>query len=114
VLVQEGIPYKIFGAFRFFDRKEVKDIVSYLKYIINPRDNVALKRIINIPSRKLGDTTIKKIEDTAIAQEVSMSEVLLAINSLSNEINTPTRERLKEFNKLIDYIIQKSDTLTPG
>jgi len=114
VLVQEGIPYKIFGAFRFFDRKEVKDIVSYLKYIINPRDNVALKRIINIPSRKLGDTTIKKIEDTAIAQEVSMSEVLLAIDSLSNEINGPTRDRLKEFNKLIDYIIQKSDTLTPG
>lgn len=87
VLVQEGIPYKIFGAFRFFDRKEVKDIVSYLKYIINPRDNVALKRIINIPSRKLGDTTIKKIEDTAISQEVSMNEVLLAIDSLSNEIN---------------------------
>lgn len=114
VLVQEWIPYKIFWAFRFFDRKEVKDIVSYLKYIINPRDNVALKRIINIPSRKLGDTTIKKIEDTAIAQEVSMSEVLLAIDSLSNEINGPTRERLKEFNKLIDYITQKSETLTPG
>jgi DNA helicase-2/ATP-dependent DNA helicase PcrA len=113
VLVQEGIPYKIFGAFRFFDRKEVKDIVSYLKYIINPRDNVALKRIINIPSRKLGDTTIKKIEDTAISQEVSMNEVLLAIDALSSEINTPTRERLKEFNKLIDYIIQKSETLTP-
>jgi len=84
-----------------------------LKYIINPRDNVALKRIINIPSRKLGDTTIKKIEDTAIAQEVSISEVLLAIDSLSSDINTPTRERLKEFNKLIDYIIQKSETLTP-
>ncbi len=113
VLVQEGIPYKIFGAFRFFDRKEVKDIVSYLKYIINPRDNVALKRIINIPSRKLGDTTIKKIEDTAISQEVSMNEVLLAIDALSSEINTPTRERLKEFNKLIEYIIQKSETLTP-
>ncbi len=87
--------------------------MSYLKYIINPRDNVALKRIINIPSRKLGDTTIKKIEDTAIAQEVSISEVLLAIDSLSSDINTPTRERLKEFNKLIDYIIQKSETLTP-
>ena len=114
ILVQEWIPYKIFGAFRFFDRKEVKDIVSYMKYIINPRDNVALKRIINIPSRKLGDTTIKKIEDTAISQEVSMSEVLLAIDSLSNEINWPTRERLKEFNKLIEYIIQKSEELTPG
>lgn len=114
VLVQEWIPYKIFGAFRFFDRKEVKDIVSYLKYLINPRNNVALKRIINIPSRKLGDTTIKRIEDTAIAQEVSMSEVLLAIDSLSNEINWPTRDRLKGFNRLVDYITQKSGELTPG
>lgn len=107
VLVQEGVPYKIFGAFRFFDRKEVKDIVSYLKYLINNRDNVALKRIINIPSRKLGDTTIKKIEDTALAQEVSMHDVLIAIDALSADINMPTRERLKEFNKLIEYLLQK-------
>lgn len=112
VLVQEGIPYKIFGAFRFFDRKEVKDIVSYLKYLINNRDNVALKRIINIPSRKLGDTTIKKIEDTALSQEVSMHDVLTAINNVDG-INGPTKDRLKEFNKLIDYLIQKSDELTP-
>ena len=114
ILVQEGVPYKIFGAFRFFDRKEVKDIVSYLKYLINPRDNVALKRIINIPSRKLGNTTIKKIEDTAIMQEVSMHDVLTAIDSLSNEINGPTRERLKDFGKLIEYIRAKSETLTPS
>lgn len=113
VLIQEGIPYKIFGAFKFFDRKEVKDIVSYLKYITNPRDNVALKRIINIPNRKLGDTTIKKIEDTAIAQEVSMNEVLLAIDALAGPINGPTIERLKDFSKLINYIIEKSELLTP-
>lgn len=114
VLVQEGVPYKIFGAFRFFDRKEVKDVVSYLKYLINNRDNVALKRIINIPSRKLGDTTIKKIEDVALAQEVSMHDVLISIDALSSEINTPTRERLKEFNKLIEYLLQKSSELTPS
>lgn len=113
VLVQEGVPYKIFGAFRFFDRKEVKDIVSYLKYILNNRDNVALKRIINIPSRKLWDTTIKKIEELAISQEVSMHDVLTAIDSIDT-INIPTKERLKDFNKLIDYIIQKSNELTPS
>ena len=114
VLVQEGVPYKIFGAFRFFDRKEVKDVVSYLKYLINNRDNVALKRIINIPSRKLGDTTIKKLEDVALAQEVSMHDVLISVDALSSEINIPTRERLKEFNKLIEYLLQKSTDLTPS
>lgn len=113
VLVQEGIPYKIFGAFRFFDRREVKDIVSYMKYILNHRDNVALKRIINIPSRKLGDTTIKKIEELATIQEVSMYDVLLAIDNIDS-INGPTKERLKDFNKLISYFIQKSDELTPS
>lgn len=113
VLVQEGIPYKIFGAFRFFDRKEIKDVVSYLKYIINNRDNVALKRIINLPSRKLGDTTIKKIESVSLTQEVSMYEVLMAIDSLE-DINGPTKERIKEFNKLINYIIEKSEQLTPS
>lgn len=113
VLVQEGVPYKIFGAFRFFDRKEVKDIVSYLKYLLNHRDNVALKRIINIPSRKLGDTTIKKIEELAITQEISMHEVLDTIDTI-NTINGPTKERLKDFGKLISYFIQKSEELTPS
>lgn len=112
VLVQEWVPYKIFGAFRFFDRKEIKDIVSYLKYLINNRDNIALKRIINIPSRKLGDTTIKKIEDLALSQEISIHDVLSGIDTVDG-INGPTKDRLKDFNKLIDYITQKSNELTP-
>lgn len=53
ILLQEGIPYKIQGAFKFFERKEIKDVLAYLKYFINPQDNVSLKRIINTPNRKI-------------------------------------------------------------
>ena len=53
LFVQEGIPYKIFGAFKFFERKEVKDILAYLRMINNPFDSVSLKRVLNIPNRKI-------------------------------------------------------------
>ena len=53
LFVQEGIPYKIYGAFKFFERKEIKDILAYLKIINNPFDTVSLKRVLNIPNRKI-------------------------------------------------------------
>lgn len=53
LFVQEGIPYKIFGAFKFFERKEVKDILAYLRIVNNPFDSVSLKRVLNIPNRKI-------------------------------------------------------------
>ncbi|HCB51374.1 TPA: hypothetical protein DEP21_02240 [Patescibacteria group bacterium] len=62
VLLQEGIPYKIFGAFKFFERKEVKDILAYIKYIINPQDSVSLKRILNVPDRGVGKTSVEHVE----------------------------------------------------
>jgi DNA helicase-2/ATP-dependent DNA helicase PcrA len=66
LFIQEGVPYKIFGAFKFFERKEIKDIISYIKHILNPVDNVSLKRIINIPNRKIGKTTLEVLEEQAI------------------------------------------------
>ncbi len=113
VLVQEWIPYKIFGGFRFFDRKEIKDIVAYMKYILNNRDNVAVKRIINIPSRAIGGTTIERIEQVAISQEVCMHDVLTAIDNVDN-LNNPTKEKIKEFNKLIWYMSQQLTQNTPA
>jgi DNA helicase-2/ATP-dependent DNA helicase PcrA len=51
ILIAEGIPYKVVGAFKFFERSEIKDVLSYVRYLLNPRDQVALKRIINTPKR---------------------------------------------------------------
>ena len=71
-----GIPYRIVGGQRFFDRKEVKDINSYLAVIVNPRDDVRLRRIINEPARKIGATTIEKIGELAAGKSVPMMEVI--------------------------------------
>lgn len=71
-----GIPYKVVGALRFYDRAEIKDILSYLSLVVNPSDNLRLKRIINKPSRKIGDTTIDRIEDIAQGLGVPMLEVI--------------------------------------
>jgi DNA helicase-2/ATP-dependent DNA helicase PcrA len=62
ILLTDGIPYTVVGAFKFFERQEIKDIVSYVKYLLNPKDSIALKRIINTPSRKIGKTTIEQLE----------------------------------------------------
>ena len=71
-----GIPHKIVGGQRFNDRKEVKDIHSYMSIVANPRDDVRLRRIINEPARKIGATTIEVIADLAAQQGISMLDVI--------------------------------------
>ena len=71
-----GIPYRIVGGQRFFDRKEVKDINSYMAVIVNPRDDVRLRRIINEPARKIGASTVDKIGELAAAKGVPMMEII--------------------------------------
>jgi len=81
LFIQESIPYKVFGAFKFFERKEIKDILAYLKYMINNADNISLKRILNIPNRKIWKTTLDTIDNYAIINWLSLSDVLEKINN---------------------------------
>ena len=71
-LRKRDIPYRIFGGHSFYDRKEVKDIMAYLKTIANPRDDESLLRIINYPARGIGDTTIARIAEIAAQRGTSM------------------------------------------
>lgn len=81
-LVYEGIPYRIIGAINFYARKEIKDLLCYLKTINNSADDIAIKRIINIPKRGIGQTTIGRITDYAVAQEISFYEALTRVVSI--------------------------------
>ncbi len=72
MFLRYGIPYKIIGGTRFYDRKEIKDVMSYLKLIVNPRDSVSLMRIINVPTRKIGTKTLEIIQTFAAAYDMTL------------------------------------------
>ena len=114
ILVQEWIPYKIRGAFKFFERKEIKDIVAYVKYIINPKDSVSLKRIINIPARKIGKTTIDTVEQYAITHNMSLHEALCDINNPAISIWAGAKSSIIDFGKLMDSIRVEWSKQTPA
>ncbi len=75
VLVRTGVPYRIIGGFRFYERAEIRDAIAYLTVVNNPSDNVRLRRIVNVPKRGIGDTTINKASDIATSLGVSLFEV---------------------------------------
>ena len=72
-----NIPYKVFGGFKFFERKEIKDVLAYMRILVNPRDNEALLRVINTPKRGIGDTVVSQLVQYAAARSMAIAEVLL-------------------------------------
>ncbi|MCM1265154.1 MAG: exodeoxyribonuclease V subunit gamma, partial [Candidatus Gastranaerophilales bacterium] len=98
--ISHGIPYKIYGGLKFYDRKEIKDAIAYLKLIHNFNDSQSLKRIINVPKRSIGDTTIKHLQDYADANDMSLYQAIMDIDNIDT-IQNRTKTRLTEFIKLI-------------
>lgn len=113
VLVTEWIPYKIWWGFKFFERQEIKDIVSYLKYLINPLDNVALKRIINTPSRKIWKTSIDKLDEYSITHNVALYEIVENIDRLPLGIPSSTQNSIKQFSTIMRMIASQIESLKP-
>ena len=101
ILRREGIPYKVFGGQKFFDRKEIKDIISYLRLIQNPMDNLSLIRIINEPKRGIGTTSLDKISNIAIENETSMYEIIKNANEYGlNRVYMNSREFIDSIEEL--------------
>ena len=75
-LRRNGIPYIIIGGVAFYKRKEIKDVLAYLKLLANPKDDESLLRIINVPARAIGDTTIKRIRSVAASERITMLDAL--------------------------------------
>ena len=95
-----GIPYRIYGGLKFYDRKEIKDIIAYLKLIYNPDDSQSFRRIVNVPKRSIGDTSVKKLADFADKEDISLFEAVKRIQE-DDEIPQRTRTKLTEFAELI-------------
>ncbi|MFY7671006.1 ATP-dependent helicase [Tenacibaculum sp. MEBiC06402] len=100
-LRKKDIKYKIYGGISFYQRKEIKDLLSYLRLLINPNDEEALKRVINYPARGIGQTTIDKLTIAANHYKKSIFEVILNLPALDVNVNSGTKTKLENFANMI-------------
>ncbi|MDD4516396.1 UvrD-helicase domain-containing protein [Massilibacteroides sp.] len=100
-LRKHNMPYRIYGGLSFYQRKEIKDIISYFRLVVNLHDEEALKRVINYPARGIGNTTLSKLSDAANEYNVSLWTVLCTPLSYSLPVNSGTAAKLQSFKEMI-------------
>ena len=110
-LRKRNIPYKIYGGLSFYQRKEIKDLLAYFRMVINPKDNEALKRIINYPARGIGDTTLAKLEQAALAESTFIFDIVRQSQRTNHAgLNKGTLSKLNEFAGLISLLTEMATT----
>ncbi len=109
-LRKRNIPYKVYGSISFYQRKEIKDLLAYLRLIVNSQDDEALKRIINYPARGIGKTTLQKLESIANQKEQSIWEILKTHNTDTLLFNRGTISKLQSFVDLMNTFRKKLST----
>ncbi|MBE0448211.1 MAG: DNA helicase PcrA [Actinobacteria bacterium] len=112
VFLRYGIPYKVIGGLKFYERAEIKDVLAYLRVLSNPQDTVSLKRIINVPKRGLGNTTIARIDAHALKHNVSFYEALEHVDDIA-QLSSAAQKNIKKFLALIEElrVIKEKETL---
>ena len=110
MLMRESVPYKVLSGLRFYDRKEIKDIIAYLRVVYNPNDDVSLARIINEPKRKIGNATLEKARNIAREKETSLYDVISHADDY-HEFKTAIK-KLLGFSEIIQSLIKLKDTVT--
>ena len=104
----DGIPFKVFGGFKFFERKEIKDMLAYLRLVNNPFDSEAATRIINFPKRGIGAKTVETLQNYAFENEVSIYDALLDLDLLG--FSGATKQKLENFRELVKgWILESQD-----
>lgn len=108
-----SIPYRLVGGVKFYDRMEVKDIVAYMKLIVNPMDDVAAFRVINVPARGIGKTTIEKVEAQAFAKKCSALEAIPMVVA-EKMVNSGTASKLTKYRDMIEEMRKTTASLKPS
>ena len=106
-LRKRNIPYKIYGGFSFYERAEIKDILAYLRLVVNPRDDEALKRVVNVPARGIGETTLQRLQTAARTHQRSMWEQIACGNLAEFGLKPAAENKLREFVKLLSEIASR-------
>ncbi|MDO8587039.1 MAG: DNA helicase PcrA [Armatimonadota bacterium] len=101
--INRKIPYKLVGSVRFYERKEIKDVVAYLRLAYNPYETVSLKRVINLPPRGIGPTTVTKLEDFAAENRISLFDAVQRADEIEGLLTKP-RKSLNAFAKFINFL----------
>lgn len=108
---KQGIPYRIYGGLSFFQRKEIKDVIAYFRLVANPDDEEAFKRIINYPSRGIGNTTVAKIAACALDNHVSFWQVISSPEHYGLGVNKGTLAKLESFRLMLSGFVEKSASM---
>lgn len=111
-LMKRKIPYKVIGGIKFYDRAEIKDLMAYLKLIVNTDDDVSFRRIINSPKRGIGDVTVEKISQVAKEKQVSLFKALMYLEELDKLFNANAKKKLEDFKNLINNLQVKADSMS--
>lgn len=109
-LRRSAIAYKIVGGTKFYDRKEIKDMLSYLKVLVNPSDSIALRRIINVPKRGIGDATIQKVLDFAESYELPLWDALSEVRTIPT-LTARNCAGIEKFMELMENLMMISETV---
>ncbi len=110
-LRKKAIPYKIYGGMSFYQRKEIKDVLAYLRLVVNPSDEEALRRVINTPARGIGDTTVGRLFDIANEHpDTPLLAIMAEIDSYESKINKSAAAKLKAFAEMINGFVEHNAT----
>lgn len=109
-LRRKDIPYKILGGTRFYDRKEIKDMISYLKVLVNPTDSISLRRIINVPKRGIGDATVNKVVDFADDYELPLWDALSTVRNIPT-LTARNCGGIEIFMEMMDKFMEMSEIM---
>ena len=108
MLMRSGIPYKVFGGLKFYDRKEVRDIIAYLRVIVNPADDVSLRRIINVPKRSIGESTVQELMNHARDNDMPLYS---ALTDMPESLSSRPRKCVGDFFMLMTMLVAMKEAL---
>lgn len=108
MLMRSGVPYKVFGGQKFYDRREVKDVIAYMRVIVNPSDDMSLRRIINVPKRSIGDSTVQELQDHAHMNDMPL---YAALTDLPESLSARPRKCVTDFFMLMSMLTAMKEAL---
>ena len=110
-LLKENVPYRMIGGFKFYERREIQDVLSYLKVLYNPDDDVSLERIINEPSRGIGPTTLERLKSYASLHGLNLLEAVYEVDQIET-ISTRFSNKVNKFAEMIKYLDDRKEELS--